>query len=234
MVQFQTGPLFDQTWRNRSENNASLRNKLEQFVKVKSQDPTASFGASDKPFKSGGFFTNAIPKLRHAHLTHDLSLVYMLEGGTDPVIRLYGVFSHDDLGTGNPPNKNRQRNMAAQFSGQTFASALGQSTKSSQPTAQQKASTGRPDYTPKPSQVPAPSKVALTINQSVASADQAWPQRNLAQQFANVSSQEQRLALVNRELAYLESIVKKHKLYPNQAQYAKQVIDLFRTLTTAR
>lgn len=234
MVKFQTGPLFDQTWRNRSENNASLRNKLEQFVKVKSQDPTESFGASDKPFKSGGFFTNAIPKLRHAHLTHDLSLVYALEGGSDPVIRLYGVFSHDDLGTGNPPNKNRQRNMSAQFAGQTFATQLGQSTKSSQPNAQQKTGTDRPDYTPKISQAPAPNKTTVALNQSVVSADQAWPQRNLARQFANANSREQRLALINRELAYLEAIVQKHKLYPNQAQYAKQVIDLFRTLTATR
>lgn len=234
MVQFQTGPLFDQTWRNRSENNASLRNKLEQFVKIKSQDPTASFGASDKPFKSGGFFTNAIPKLRHAHLTHDLSLVYAMEGGTDPVIRLYGVFSHDDLGTGNPPNKNRQRNMSAQFAGQTFATQLGQSTKSSQPSTQQKTGADRPDYTPKPSLAPAPNKTTVVLNQSVAAADRAWPQRNLARQFDAAVSKVDKLAVLNRELAYLEAIVKRHRLYPNQAQYAKQVIDLFRTVSTTK
>ena len=125
MVRFQTGPLFDQTWQSRSRNNASLKNKLAQFLQVKSQDPTSNFGASDKPFKSQGFFTMAIPKLKHAHLTHDLSLVYVLEGGADPVIRLYGVFSHDDLGTGTPPNINRQRSMASQLARQTFGQELG-------------------------------------------------------------------------------------------------------------
>jgi hypothetical protein len=234
MVKFQTGPLFDQTWRSRSENNASLKNKLSQFVQVKSQEPTASFGSSDKPFKSGGFFTNAIPKLRHAHLTHDLSLVYALEGGADPVIRLYGVFSHDDLGTGNPPNKNRQRSMASQLAGQTFAGQLGPLSKSVEPAAQPKIGTARPDYTPRSTPASMSPKSTVTLSQSVAAADRAWPQRNLARQFDSAGSQQERLALINRELAYLEAIVKKHQLYPNQAQYAKQVIGLFKSITAAR
>lgn len=233
MVQFQTGPLFDQTWQARSENNASLRNKLEQFVKIKSQDPTASFGASDKPFKSGGFFTNVIPKLRHAHLTHDLSLVYTMEGGTDPVIRLYGVFSHDDLGTGNPPNKNRQRNMSAQFSGQTFHRPLAQPT-DTRSGADSKMSAVKPDYTPKSRGQAVTDPATAKLTQTVAAADQSWPQRNLARQFDAAANKVEKLAVLNRELAYLEAIVKRYRLYPNQAQYAKQIIDLFRTVSTSK
>ncbi len=231
MVRFQTGPLFDQTWQNRSQNNASLKNKLAQFLQVKSQDPTANFGASDKPFKSNGFFTNAIPKIKHAHLTHDLSLVYVLEGGADPVIRLYGVFSHDDLGTGTPANLNRQRNMASQFARQTFGRELGAPVATSQSPAVTKTASTKPDYTPKPARPAEPNRAAQVMTQSLAAADQAWPQRNLARQFDNAGSKLDQLALLNRELAYLETIANKHRLYPNQQQYARQVIDLYRSVT---
>lgn len=233
MVRFQTGPLFDQTWQARSQNNASLQNKLTQFVQVKSQDPTASFGASDKPFKSGGFFTNAIPKLKHAHLTHDLSLVYVLEGGADPVIRLYGIFSHDDLGTGTPPNLNRQRNVSAQLARQTFDRPLAQPS-GTRGTADTKVSAGKPDYTPKSRGQASIDPATAKLTQTVAAADQSWPQRNLARQFDAAVNKVDRLAVLNRELAYLEAIVKRHQLYPNQAQYAKQVIDLFRTVSASK
>ncbi len=69
------------------------------------------------------------------------------------------------------------------------------------------------------------------MTQSLAAAEQAWPQRNLARQFDNAGSKLDQLALLNRELAYLEAIANKHRLYPNQQQYARQVIDLYRAVT---
>ena len=230
MLKFQTSPLFDQTVRSRSENTPGLRNKLAQFVRVKSADPTASFGSSDKPFRSGGFFTNAVPKIKHAHLTPDLSVVYVLVGGAEPVMRLYGVFSHDDLGTGTPANINRQRSMAAQLAGQQFVDAQPQAEPTAQPAA--KTAAAKPNYQPRPRQ--AQPATASAIDQALALANQTWPQRNLQGQFDQTRSREEQLNVIKRELNYLEAIMRRYQLYPNQKQYGQQVVNIYRQLLAAK
>jgi mRNA-degrading endonuclease YafQ of YafQ-DinJ toxin-antitoxin module len=92
-------------------------NSLKDFLTLKRQDPNALYGASDKPFKSTGTFTNSVSTLRHAHITHDLSIVYRLENGA---LYLYGFYSHDQLGTGTPANINKQKSMATRFSNEKF------------------------------------------------------------------------------------------------------------------
>ena len=70
------------------------------------------FGSSDKPFKSKGSFGILVPGIRHAHITYDISIVYLVQNNT---IILYGFFTHDELGTGTPPKINIQKSMAIKF-----------------------------------------------------------------------------------------------------------------------
>ena len=86
-------------------------------METKRNDPQQAFGANDKLFKTNGNFGSVIPGLRHAHITGDLSIVYLITGD---IISLYGFFTHDELGTGQPPNMNRQRSSAAKFSHEKF------------------------------------------------------------------------------------------------------------------
>lgn len=79
------------------------------------------FGASDKLFKPDGNFGKKVKGIAHAHLTHDISIVYALSGRNPHIIRLWGFFSHDDLGTGQPPNDKIQKSMATKFDNQSFA-----------------------------------------------------------------------------------------------------------------
>ena len=96
---------------------ASLQN-FKKFLTAKRQNPNMPYGANDKPFIAGGKFSTKIPKLAHAHITHDISIVYRVVGNT---IYLYGFYSHDDLGTGSPVNRNKQDSMATKFSQMNFS-----------------------------------------------------------------------------------------------------------------
>lgn len=87
-------------------------NKIEEFKKFKSENPLATFGTNDKPFAATGIYKQYLPKARKAHLTPDISIVYELSGKDPTIITLYGVFTHAQLGTGQPPNLKKQKNMA--------------------------------------------------------------------------------------------------------------------------
>lgn len=115
-VKFQFCPLFNETFGNHSE----VLNKLNAFMDSKSRDPLAPFGSSDKAFHSEGNFSRAVPKLKHAHLTHDISVLYTVSGRDPTIIRLYGIFSHDESGTGQPANIKRQKNLASRLTKQVF------------------------------------------------------------------------------------------------------------------
>lgn len=87
------------------------------FIEVKRKNPNAPYGSSDKAFAANGNYGSAIPGLRHAHITHDLSIVYRVDGKN---IYLYGFYTHDELGTGNPANMRKQASMADRFKNATF------------------------------------------------------------------------------------------------------------------
>jgi hypothetical protein len=100
--------------------NSVARNRFggqNGFMEVKRKNPNTPFGSSDKPFVPNGKYGTAVPGLRHAHITHDLSIVYKVDG-TD--IYLYGFYTHADLGTGNPANLRKQDSMADRFRNATF------------------------------------------------------------------------------------------------------------------
>lgn len=116
-VIFRTCPLFDETIAQKSKGNSFLQQKLLDFRKSKIENKIAPFGGSDKPFKPFGPFKG----LKHAHLSGDVSIVYAIHGSNPSIIDLYGLFSHDELGTGQPVNINRQKSMDKTLSRQSFS-----------------------------------------------------------------------------------------------------------------
>ena len=102
--------------------NDAARKALSRFYDAKRKDPTQLVSPKvDSPFSGTGHFSRSIPGLMHYHVTHDLRLIYLVRGNT---VYLYGFYTHDDLGTGEPRNVNRQRSMASQFANMEFTESV--------------------------------------------------------------------------------------------------------------
>lgn len=101
--------LFLSTLKN-FRGDAQVIAALQQFIAHKRADPTSPFGGKDYPFRGA-----SLKGYMHAGLTFDAQVVYTISGRDPHAIKLYGVFTHDDLGTGNPVQMKRQ-----QKAGQTF------------------------------------------------------------------------------------------------------------------
>jgi len=95
----------------------NILQKISEFVKTKLDNPMAPFGTNDRPFLNDGIYKKHVPKALKAHLNRDISIVYELSGRNPTVIKMYGVFTHAALGTGQPPKINTQRSMAKALSG---------------------------------------------------------------------------------------------------------------------
>jgi hypothetical protein len=118
---FKISPMFVES----AKNYAYLKEKFDQFKKIKIENVNQAFGKSDKSFSSEGIYGTAIPKLRHAHLNRDVSIVYLVKSvGGQPVMYLYGFYPHKELGTGEPLNKQKQKSMAKKFQSQEFDQEL--------------------------------------------------------------------------------------------------------------
>jgi hypothetical protein len=113
---FQKSEIYDETL----SQHPNLRNKMEDFLRLKQQNFSDPFGSSDKLFVTAGFYAKAVPGLKHAHLNRDVSIVYRIHGSSPRVCDLYGLFTHKDLGTGEPPNIRKQKNQATSFSNLSF------------------------------------------------------------------------------------------------------------------
>lgn len=70
--------------------------RLNDFIRAKSDNPLMQFGKSDKSFSSSS--PGGLSAFKHAHLTHDISVVYKYDGKLNQFC-IYGVFSHAELGT---------------------------------------------------------------------------------------------------------------------------------------
>ena len=92
---------------------------IAKFIAAKSADPVAPSGKSDTHFVADGPIGKLGLKIKHAHVSQDLSMVYRVHGKPS-IVDLYGVFSHKELGTGNSPNIKIQKQMAKKFSNQEF------------------------------------------------------------------------------------------------------------------
>jgi hypothetical protein len=101
-----------------SAGNRKLPERFETFLQTKMNNPMQPFGKSDRPFISAGVIRNAIPNetLLHAHLTPDISVVYSITGKDEKVIKLYGVYTHDEMGIGQPANIRKQKQFADRLS----------------------------------------------------------------------------------------------------------------------
>lgn len=111
-----TCPLFVKTHFEKTRSYPMVGKKFEDFKAYKMENPMAPFGNSDKNFTSYGNFKG----LKHVHLTPDISLVYELSGNKPMIMKLYGIFSHDELGTGQPPSIRKQQSMGTRLSNQEF------------------------------------------------------------------------------------------------------------------
>lgn len=120
-VAFRVSDLYKETLISKARAYPVVGQKMQDFRTFKSQNPLQPFGSSDKPFTGGGNFSVTVPGLRHAHLTHDIMVVYRISGRDPTLIDLYGIFSHDELGIGQPPNIKRQKAQAKRMSNQHFA-----------------------------------------------------------------------------------------------------------------
>lgn len=85
------------------ENNDPVTASMLEFIDFKRQTPLAPFGSKDYPFKH-----DPLKRFMHAGLTFNVSVVYTISGSNPNVITLYGIFSHDEMGVGNPGSKSKQ------------------------------------------------------------------------------------------------------------------------------
>lgn len=116
-VVFEYCPKFEET--RRKYPNAS--EKLADFLRSKKENKLQPYGSKDYPFNPKAPLGDAVPGLKHAHITQDLSVFYTIGGSNPSVIKLYGIFSHQDSGTGNAPNVRVQQTLGKSLKGQRFA-----------------------------------------------------------------------------------------------------------------
>ena len=107
-----TGPEFDHTLAKYAHRIQKL---WPTWIQAKKDDPLRMVG-NDKPFKGGGSYAG----LNHAHLGDDISIVYRLEGRDPRKLKLYGFYSHEDLGTGNPAKNKIQQVVGKRLTTQMF------------------------------------------------------------------------------------------------------------------
>jgi len=115
-VKFVEGSLWTESVLNAVKDTPNVIEKIKQFQEVKSNNPMDPFGTNDKPFSGTGIYKQYLPKAMKAHLTPDISVVYELSGRNPTIIKLYGVFTHADMGTGQPANIKIQKNLAKRLS----------------------------------------------------------------------------------------------------------------------
>lgn len=89
---------------------------LKRFLDIKRANPRQPAGRKDTPFLPDGPIGEKVPGMWHAHLNSDISICYRVEGNT---LYLYGMFSHEDLGTG-ASNRLKQKSMGQRFANMTF------------------------------------------------------------------------------------------------------------------
>lgn len=113
-VVYNYGSLWEESLASAIRDTPNILQKIKEFRDFKSQNPLALYGSKDTPLAgvSGSPYSRYLPKARKAHLTPDISIIYELSGKNPTNIKLYGVFTHADLGTGQPANKKRSEQMA--------------------------------------------------------------------------------------------------------------------------
>lgn len=109
---------FYDTVETKIKSNPSLRRSFRRFMEIKRRDPQAQFSQDDTSFERSANFGLKNPGLRHAHIGHDMILVYRVSPQNE--LYLHGFWTHDELGIGRPANINRQKSMSQKFANYQF------------------------------------------------------------------------------------------------------------------
>lgn len=106
--------LFKETL-NKHIKDPGVESTYKSFLEFKSENPLSKFGNSDYPFTHG-----PLSGKLHSKLTRDISILYTMSGTDTKIFKLYGIFTHDESGTGTPSSLNRQKGLSAKMSNQNF------------------------------------------------------------------------------------------------------------------
>lgn len=246
------GSEVERTLNKYSNQKELLKRKLEEFIRFKLQNPyngmvpgvSTGYGGSDRKFKPKGIFADALPDVSHAHLTHDLSVVYRIDSQAN-TFTIFGVYNHDSIGTGNPSNPNRQAQAGARWAGMDFNLGTGVDSDEmpdkivadpERPGSFTATPSGKVDYTPKKKPQPTPAqktreKLVDPFNAGVEIADSQWKQRNLKAAMANATGIHDKLRILNHEVQNLKKVKERGgQLYPNQMEYLRSLETLYNYL----
>jgi len=116
-TQVQFGPDYKKTF---EKYRSQVDKRWLVWLAAKIPDPLRQVGRTDYPFSSSGNYSG----LSHAHLTKDISVVYKVSGKSPRNLKIFGFFSHEDLGTGAPPKLSVQRAVGNRLLGQVFEDYL--------------------------------------------------------------------------------------------------------------
>lgn len=98
------------------QTTSRFKKRLKEFLDFKMENPTQQFGGKDRPLLNAGPFEG----MMHCGMTQDVSVFYRVSGSNPKIIKIYGLFSHAESGTGQPGNIKRQKNLASRFNQQNF------------------------------------------------------------------------------------------------------------------
>lgn len=231
--------------------------KLMDFLAFKNQNPCngnipgqCPGYNNDKRFTADGNFSKNIRGISHAHLTHNLSIVYLIH---DDYINLYGIYAHDDIGTGNPPNMRRQEQAAQRWDQMDFDTEFDPSVLKPKTDKTNKAGdaevadpevkpevesepevksepkpAAKVDYTPKAKRTP-PADSKMEFAKTV---DSLWPQRNLFSRMSAALNRPQLEDVLQQEAKFLINLQRSNPRYqPNQIEYIKKFQELYSRYT---
>ena len=119
-VVIETCPLYMDSSSRHIKNSPFLEEKIEKFLDYKVANKLETFGNNDKPSSVDKPIARAIPGIRKAHLTFDISIWYTISSSNPMIIRLYAVLTHDESGTGQPERIPVQKSVAKNMLRQEF------------------------------------------------------------------------------------------------------------------
>ena len=112
---FRTCAMFDESLKKHS---GAVLKQFNDFVSAKSVNAMVPFGSKDRPFTGDGPLGIMKPRLIHAGMTKDISLFYSISGQNPQVISLYGFFTHDESGIGQPGRPSLQKALVKRIANQ--------------------------------------------------------------------------------------------------------------------
>lgn len=101
---------FSRSLKEKSKGNKLVLKKVEEFITEKINSPKQSLSVGDTPL-TGGHLKDS--RLWHYDIGKSLRLYYRTDETPNEIqIKFYGVFTHEETGTGTPPNQQKQKSFA--------------------------------------------------------------------------------------------------------------------------